>query len=408
MDKSTTCTEKGKGLEGSILIDEKKIRGQLEELVRGSVEETLNGLLNAEADELCGARRYERTPERLDTRAGHYKRKLFTKTGQIEVRIPKLRSLPFETSIIQRYRRRECSVEEALVEMYLAGVSVRRVEDITEALWGVRVKPSTISDLNQKIYRRIDEWRTRQLEGRYPYVFLDGIWLKRSWGGEVSNVSILVALAVDKEGYRTILGACEGMKEDKASWLSFLRDLKERGLTGVRLFTSDKCLGLVEALGETFPEASWQRCIVHFYRDVFSVTLRGKMKLVAAMLKAIHAQEDRAAAQEKALAVVAKLKAMKLSRAAALVQKGYDETLTYYQFPSEHRRRIRTNNPLERIMREVRRRARAVGSFPDGNAALMLVSARLRYITGSKWGTKRYLNMDRLWEQEKEKADNAA
>jgi transposase-like protein len=292
--------------------------------------------------------------------------------------------------------------------MYLAGVSVRRVEDITEALWGTRVKPSTVSDLNKKIYKRIDKWRNRKIVGQYPYVFLDGIWLKRSWGGEVHNVAILVALAVDERGYRTILGACEGMKEDKASWLSFLRHLKQRGLNGVRLVVSDKCLGLVEALGETFPDASWQRCIVHFYRNVFSVTPSGKMKLVAAMLKAIHAQEDRAAAKEKALAVVTKLEAMKLSRAASIVREGYSETLTYYCFPSEHWRSIRTNNPLERIMREVRRRARAVGAFPDGNAALMLVSARLRYIAGSRWGVKRYMNMDRLWDQEKEDGNIAA
>jgi transposase-like protein len=170
-----------------IEIDDSKVRGHLRELVRGSVEQTLNGLLDAEAEQLCGARRYQRSPDRVDTRAGHYERGLETQAGSVKLQIPKLRTLPFETQIIQRYRRRESSVEEALIEMYLAGVSVRRVEDITQALWGTRVSPGTVSNLNQKVYHRIEKWRTRELEGEYPYVYLDGICLKRSWGGEVNR-----------------------------------------------------------------------------------------------------------------------------------------------------------------------------------------------------------------------------
>ena len=142
-----------------IEINDTEVRGHLRELVRGSVEETLNGLLDAEADALCGAKRYERSPERVDTRAGSYKRGLDTQAGKVELQVPKLRTLPFETQIIERYRRRESSVEEALIEMYLAGVSVRRVEDITQALWGTKVSPSTVSNLNQKVYERIEQWR---------------------------------------------------------------------------------------------------------------------------------------------------------------------------------------------------------------------------------------------------------
>jgi len=157
-----------------IKIDEGKVRQHVEEVVRTSVEETLNGLLEAEADELCGARRYERSVERLDTRAGHYERSLQTKAGEVTLKVPRLRSLPFETQIIERYRRREASVEEALIEMYLAGVSLRRVEDITEALWGTRVSTSTVSELNQKIYVHIDAWRNRPIEGEYPTCFSTG------------------------------------------------------------------------------------------------------------------------------------------------------------------------------------------------------------------------------------------
>src|SRR2546429_416296 len=201
-------------LNNVITIDDERIKSHLDRVVRGTVEETLNALLDAEADRLCNAQRYERSAARRDTRAGHYERGLQTKAGEVRLRVPKLRQQTFETAIIERYRRRESSVEEALIEMYLAGVSVRRVEDITEALWGTRVSPSTVSDLNKKIYGTIEAWRNRPIEGEHPYVYLDGIVLKRSWAGEVRNVSLLVAIAVNGEGYREILGICEGAKEE--------------------------------------------------------------------------------------------------------------------------------------------------------------------------------------------------
>jgi len=395
---SEAVSGKAPGLGPVVQIDEGRIQAHLDEVVRATVEETLNALLDAEADELCGARKYERTEDRKDTRAGSYDRQLHTKAGEVTLTVPKLRTLPFETAIIERYKRRESSVEEALIEMYLAGVSVRRVEDITQALWGTRVSASTVSDLNQKIYGKIDEWRERPLVGDFPYVFLDGLWLKRSWGGEVKNVSVLVAIGVAQSGYREILAVSEGAKEDKASWTQFLRELKDRGLKGVELFVSDKCLGLVDNLAEFYPEAKWQRCIVHFYRNVWTAVPTGKVKGVAAMLKAIHAQEDAQSAKEKARQVAIKLREMRLARAAEIVEGGIDETLSYYSMPSEHWRSLRTNNPLERLMREIRRRTRVVGAFPDGKSALMLVAARLRHVAATKWGTKRYLQMNRLAE----------
>lgn len=391
-----------------IRIDQEQVRSHVDEVVRSTVEETLNGLLEQEADQLCGASRYERSAERVDTRAGHYSRKLLTKAGEVKLRVPRLRSLPFETQIIERYRRRESSVEESLIEMYLAGVSVRRVEDITETLWGARVSPSTVSELNQKIYGKIEAWRNRPIEGNHAYVYLDGIWLKRSWGGEVKNVAVLVAVGVDADGYREMLGVCEGAKEDLESWRTFLRHLKERGLKGVRLVVSDKCLGLVQAVAEFYPEAAWQRCVVHFYRNVFTAVPKGRVKDVAAMLKAIHAQEDRGAAMEKAKAVQAKLAAMRLSRAAQIIAEGVHETLAYMAFPREHWSRTRTNNMLERVMREIRRRTRVVGNFPDGRSALMLVGARLRHVAGTRWGTRPYMDMSRITEQEAEAALSAA
>jgi putative transposase len=407
MMQNSRSAKSDNNLSNVIKINEAQIQNHLGQMVRSTVEETLNAMLDAEADHLCHAHRYEHTDARTDQRAGHYKRTLHTKAGEVALKIPKLRHAKFETAIIERYRRRESSVEEALMEMYLAGVSVRRVEDITQALWGMRVSAGTVSDLNQKMYARIERWRNRKIEGRYPYVYLDGISLKRVWAGEVRNVSVLVAVGVGEDGYRDILGIAEGCKEDRAGWGNFLAYLKKRGLRCPELFISDKCLGLIESLDEYYPQAKWQRCTVHFYRNVFSVVPKGKVKLVAAMLKAIHAQEDVEAARGKAEAVVAKLETMKLRAAAQKVREEIDETLTYYAFPDKHHRQIRTNNPLERIMREIRRRSRVVGCFPDGNSALMLAAARLRYIAGSKWGTRRYMNMERLKELKQEQAENA-
>jgi putative transposase len=384
-----------------IQIDEEQIQQHLGNLVRDTVEETLNRLLDAEADQLCNAARYERTDARRDTRAGHYQRNLHTKAGEVTLKVPKLRQHKFETAIIERYQRRESSVEEALIEMYLAGVSVRRVEDITKALWGTRVSPGTVSNLNQKIYQRIDKWRNRPIVESFPYLYLDGIVLKRTWADEVRHVSVLVAIGVAADGYRQVLGVAEGAREDKAGWSGFLRHLKKRGLKDVQLIISDACLGLMESIGDFYPMAKWQRCTVHFYRNVFTVVPRGKVKGVARMLKAIHASEDKAAARDKAQAVIEKLESKKLRQAAKIVRDGIADTLAYYDFPDAHWRRIRTNNPLERILREVRRRTRVVGAFPDGNSALMLVAARLRHIAGTRWGTRRYLNMELLKEMDK-------
>ena len=219
---------------------------------------------------------------------------------------------------------------------------------------------STISELNKKAYVNIETWRNRLLQGgKYPYVYVDGIYLKRNWGGEYENVAVLVAIAVNEDGYREVLGATEGMKEDKSSWVSFFQWLRGRGLEGVKLIVGDKYSGMLEAVGEVFPEAKYQRCVVHFYRNVFSVVPQN----VAKMLKAIHAQESKKASREKAAAVVAELKALKLPEAAKIVEAGIEEILTYCDFPSEHWIKIRTNNVIERMNRKIRRRTRASARF---------------------------------------------
>ena len=335
-----------------VQLNEEIIKGQLKELVRGSVEETLNELLEKEAESLTQAARYERSEARQGYRSGHYDRNLTTTSGDVTLHMPRLKGVSFETAIIE---------------------------------------------LNKKAYVHIEDWRNRPLQGgRYPYVYVDGIYLRRNWGGEYENVAVLVAIAVNEDGFREVLGAAEGMKEDKASWVSFFQWLRGRGLDGVKLIVGDKCMGMLEAVGEVFPDAKYQRCTVHFYRNVFSVVPKSKVKIVAKMLKAIHAQESKKASREKAKAVVAELRAMKLKEAAKKVEDGIEETLTYCDFPSEHWTRIRTNNVIERLNREIRRRTRVVGTFPDGNSALMLVCARLRHVAGTQWGNKKYMNMKHL------------
>ena len=326
-----------------VSLNEESLKSDLRELVRRTVEEMLNGLLDEEADDLVGAERYERTADREAYRAGHYERKLTTTSGEVTIRMPKLKGMRFTTAIIERYRRRETSVEEAMIEMYLAGVSTRRIEDVSEILWGSSVSATTVSNLNEKAFEAVEAWRNRPLEHAYPYVYVDGIYLKRS---------------------------CE-------CWREFLSWLKTRGLHGVRMFTGDKAAGMVGSIAEVFPGAAYQRCTVHFYRSVLARVPKSKRPKVAAE-------------------VASELEAARLGEAAKVVREGYEETLTYTRFPREHWRRIRTNNAIERLNREIRRRTRVVGTFPDGRSALMLVTARLKYVAESEWGSRRYLDVTLL------------
>ena len=388
-------------MSGNIVsVDEESLKSDLRELVRKTVQETLNALLDEEADEMVGAERYERTAGREAYRSGHYRRKLVTTSGEVVLDVPKLRGATFQTAVIERYRRRETSVEEAIIEMYLAGVSTRRIEDVSEILWGAGVSAGTVSNLNEKAFESVEAWRTRPLSGGYPYLFVDGIYLKRSWGGSYENVAVMVAIGVNSEGRREIVGCAEGFTESKESWKEFLLWLRGRGLSGVRLVTGDKSLGMLGALEEVFPEARYRRRAVHFYRNALGKVPRQKRTRVAKMLKAIHAQESREASEAKAAEVADSLESMKLFAAAKVVREGCAETLAYTGFPMQHWTRIRTNNAIERLNREIRRRTRVVGTFPDGKSALMLVAARLKYIVENEWGRRRYLGVSLFEEKE--------
>ena len=282
--------------------------------------------------------------------------------------------------------------------MFESGVSTRRVDDISQLLWGERMPPQTLADKLKKVYEDIDEWRGRPLEGEYPYVFVDGVWHKRSWGGHVENVSVLVAIGINADGHREVIAVDEGMREDSASWEQFFRGMIERGLSGVRLVVGDRCAGLVATVNSMLPKAKYQRCMVHFMRNVLSTTPPSHREWASAALKAVFAQESREDALAKAGTVAAKMETRRLKAAANCLREGIGETTTYLlsEFPVNHRTKLRTNNMIERLNREIRRRTRVVGGFPDGNSALMLVCARIRYVTANSWSDRRYMDMSRL------------
>lgn len=378
-------------------IDESKVREYLDQQVRTALKELFEEIMQTEAEELICASRYERTDERKDQRNGKRKRTVKTRVGEIELEVPRLRTLGFQTRVIERYRRMEISLEEALIEMYLAGVSTRKISDITEALCDVTVSSTGQSRLNKKVYRMLEEWRQRPLPPVLPYLWLDGVVMKVRVAGKYENISLLAAIGVNPEGYREVVGIAPGFQEDRGSWGTFLRWLKDRGLEYVGLVVSDAHFGLREALSEHYPQADWQRCIVHFYRNVLTYVPRRLREEMAASLKTIHNQESTDEAKAKAERLIAANRKL-LPEAMKVLSDGLEETLTFYAYPRRHRRFIRSNNPLERLFREVRRRSRVVGVFPDIDSCLMLATARLKWTEENRWGKKRYMDIDLLLE----------
>ena len=283
-----------------VTLNEEPLKSDLRELVRRTVEDTLNGLLGEEAGDLVGAERHGRTAGREAYRAGHYDRSPTTSSGGVTIHMPKLKGMRFTTAIIERCRRRETSVEEAMIEVCLAGVSTRRIEDVSEILWGPGVSAATVSNLNEKAFSSVEAWRNRPLDRAYPYVYVDGIYLRRSWGGSYENVAVMVAIGVNDDGYREVIGAAEGFTESSECWRELLSWLKSRGLRGVRTFTGDKAAGVVGSIAEVFPDAAHRRRAVRFHRNVLARVPKSRRAEVAAMLKAIHAMESREAAEAKA------------------------------------------------------------------------------------------------------------
>lgn len=291
----------------------------------------------------------------------------------------------------------EISLEEALIEMYFLGLSTRKITDVTEMLCDFPLSSSTRSRLNKKVYQRLEKWRMRPISPVIPYLWLDGIVMKVRIAGGYEDVSLLVAVGVNPEGHGEVLGIAPGSQEDKGSWLTFLRWLKKRGLEYVGLAVSDAHLGIGEALAECFPQADWQRCAVHFYRNILSLCPQRMREEIAASLKTIHDQESADEARAKAQRVISRYRKL-LPEACSVLSQGLEETLAFYGYPRKHWRHIRSNHPLERLFREVRRRSRVVGVFPDIESCLMLAAARLKWAEEKRWGKKRYLDIDLLLE----------
>ena len=254
--------------ENIIQIDQNLLETRLDRLITEKMTQILNAMLDAEADEITGAARYERSGGRKAYRAGHYERKLTAKAGRLELKVPKLKGALFESAVIERYRRREQSVEESLIDMYLAGEHPpgRRHQPIAV---GDRMPSQTLSDKLKRIYGEIDQWRTRPLESGIPVRVRGRRAAQALMGRHVENVSVLVAIGINAEGHREVIGATEGMREDSASWEQFFRGMIERGLKGVRLVVGDRCR-TVATVGSMLPKAKYQRCMVHFMRNVLS------------------------------------------------------------------------------------------------------------------------------------------
>ena len=382
-----------------VSFDEQAVKDELRELARKTIEETINAMLDEEADQLIGAGPYERTNERAAYRAGRRQRLFTTTSGQLTLKMPKHKGMRFVTAVIERRKRCETSVDEAVIEMYLAGVSTRRIEDVGEILRGAGVSAGTVPNLDEKAFKSVDEWRCRPLTCEYPYVYVDSIYLKRSWGGSCGNVAVMVAIGANEDGHRGAIGCAEGFTESAECWRGFPSWPKPCGLRGVRMLTGGKAAGMAGSIAGVLPKAKCQRCTVHFYRNVLAKVPKSKRPRVTAMPKAVHAMESREAPAAEAEAVAADLESVRLKETAEVVRGGRAETLAYCAMPREHRRRIRANNAIERLNGEIRRRTRAVGTFPDGKSALMLVAARLKYVSDSEWGLRRYLGALLLKEQ---------
>ena len=356
----------------------KRLQEASPDLLREMVESFAEALMGAEADALCGAPYGERSPERVNTRNGYRERAWDTRVGTIELAIPKLREGSyFPDWLLQSRRRAEQALVSVVADCYLAGVSTRRVEKLVRTLGIERMSKSQVSRLAKSLDALVEDFRTRPLaEAPYPFLTLDALVVKCREGGRTVNACVVHAVAVNREGYRESLGLEVVTSEDGAAWLAFLRSLVARGLAGVCLVTSDAHPGLVDAIAATLPGASWQRCRTHFMRNLLTRVPKAAQDFVATIVRSIFAQPDPESVSEQHARVVAQLEE-RFPEAAAMLEEAGPEILAFTHFPKEHWRQLWSNNPLERLNREIRRRTDVVGIFPDRASIVRLVGAVL-------------------------------
>ncbi len=376
------------------------LRKQLEQaspdLLRAMVQDFAEALMGAEAEALCGAGYGERTPERVNIRNGYRERAWDTRVGTIELAIPKLRQGSyFPDWLLQPRRRAEQAFVSVIADAYLAGVSTRRVEKLVQQLGVERMSKSQVSRLAKSLDAIVEDFRTRPLEGApYPYLVLDALEVKCREGGRTVNACVVHAVAVSRDGFRESLGLDVVTSEDGAAWLAFLRSLVARGLAGVKLVTSDAHPGLVDAIAATLPGACWQRCRTHFMRNLLTRVPKSAQSFVATMVRSIFAQPDADSVHEQHGRIVAQLEG-RFPEAAALLDEADHEILAFTSFPKEHWRQLWSNNSLERLNKEIRRRTDVVGIFPDRASIVRLVGALLAE-QHDEWAVaRRYMSANR-------------
>lgn len=379
------------------------IKRDVEARVREGVKAVLEEVLQEkEMSEHLNAGYRELTPTRNGERNGHYTRNLVTPAGNIErLEVPRDREGEFVTEVFERYKRMTGNVEEAILEMYLSGVSTRKIAGITEALSRVKIGKDAVSRISRRLEEEQRAWRERPLKGKsYPYLYLDATYLKVNWGASVTSLALLAAVGVDEEGFREVLAVEIAAGEKGAAYSSLLRGLLDRGLRGVRLVVSDELHeGIKAAVSGELPGVEWQRCIVHFARNVLAHVPASAMSEVAEDLKAIFKVRREKTAKALAEEFVSRYE-KHYPKAVSVFEAGIGDALAYLRYPGSHHARLRTTNVLERLFKEVKRRTKVVGVFPNETSAATLAT-EIMLRSSEEWALKRYLTMDALKTVEK-------
>jgi putative transposase len=363
-----------------------------EDFLRELVQRTVQQVLEAEMTSFLGAESYQRNDVRRGWRNGFKPRTLKTRVGELELMVPKDRDGQFQTELFERYQRSEKAFVAALLQMYIEGVSTRKVTAITEALCGLEVSKSQVSALTQKLDAEVAEWRMRALSDEYPYLIFDARYEKVRRGGSVVSQGVLVAIGISAAGYREVLGCWVAESESEASWGAVFSELKQRGLRGVRYVVSDDHAGMVRAIERHFQGAVWQRCQVHFVRNALSLCGRQQRPLVLRLMKLVTETATREAAKAALAAAIAELE-KKAPKVARLLEEHGEEILGVYALPEAHRKRMRTTNMLERQNQELKRRTRVIRVFPHEQSCLRLIAALLME-TNQEWMGRIYLRME--------------
>jgi len=395
-------TRKQDSAKGRITAEDlKKLGAEDRDLLKAIIEETLQQVLEAEMDEALQATKGERSAGRLGYRSGYYNRMLVTRVGHIELRIPQDRQGRFRTEVFERYQRSEKALVAAMLEMYVQGVSTRKVKTITEELCGHEFSSSTISRIVQKLDEELERFARRHLEEPYPYLILDARYEKVREDGAVRSQAVLIAIGINWEGRRNILAVELASRESLSSWKELLGGLRQRSLHGVEFVVSDDHAGLRRAIQESLPEAVWQRCYVHFLRNALDYLPRKADDDCLQELRWIYDRRDAQEARQDLAAWLSKW-GKRYAKLCAWVEENIEETLSFYRLPRQHHKNLKSTNMLERLMEEIKRRTLVVRIFPNAAACLRLVRA-LAVETHENWiEAMQYLNMEPLREQKKE------